>query len=166
MSKTINDSNIDLNKFPASRFRQSAKKMENSKPTAKHIKQVASEPQAIQVHLMRHQCTELPPNKFQRKQRNYPKLRQATSKHYQEEKKEKECHKCREEIIIFTKLLQVRKYASEDRCKKCGDSPEFRCPASRYQCKNCHMFGHFSSLHYMKKSQTTRENQENPEHIN
>ena len=26
----------------------------------------------------------------------------------------------------------------------------FRCPASGYQCKNCHKFGHFSSLCYKK----------------
>ena len=67
MSKTINDSNIDLNKFPASKVRQLAKKMESSKTAAKYIKQVASEPQATQVHLRRYQCTELPPWKFQRK---------------------------------------------------------------------------------------------------
>ena len=52
MSKTINDSNIDLNKFPASKVRQLAKKMESSQVTAKYMKQVASEPQATQVHLM------------------------------------------------------------------------------------------------------------------
>ena len=54
------------------------------------------------------------------------------------------------------------KYASEDRCSKCGDSLHvegFRCPASRYQCKHCHIFGHFSSLCYKKKSPITRESQ-------
>ena len=43
VSKTINDNNIDLNTFPASKVRQLAKKMESSKATAKHIKQVASD---------------------------------------------------------------------------------------------------------------------------
>ena len=33
VSKTINDSNIDLNKFPASKVGQLAKKMESSKGT-------------------------------------------------------------------------------------------------------------------------------------
>ena len=42
VSKTINDSNIDLNKFPASNAHQLANKMETSKATAKHTKQVAS----------------------------------------------------------------------------------------------------------------------------
>ena len=69
VSKTINDNNIDLNIFPASKVRQLAKKMESSKVTARHIKQVASEPQAAQIHLIQHQCTELPPSKFQRKQK-------------------------------------------------------------------------------------------------
>ena len=86
VSKTINDCNIDLNKFPARKVRQLAKKMESSKATAKYIKQVAGEPQAIQFHLMKHQFTELPPNKFPRQQRKYLKSRQTTNKHYQEEK--------------------------------------------------------------------------------
>ena len=42
VSKTINDSNIDLNKFPTSRVRHLAKKIESSKATARHIKQVAN----------------------------------------------------------------------------------------------------------------------------
>ena len=37
VSKTINDSNIDLDKFPGSKVRQLAKKLESSKSTAKHI---------------------------------------------------------------------------------------------------------------------------------
>ena len=41
VSKTINDSNMDLEKFPASKVRQLEKKMESSKATACHIKQVA-----------------------------------------------------------------------------------------------------------------------------
>ena len=44
VSKTINDSNSDLDKFPASKVKQLAKKMETSKSTARHIKAVASDP--------------------------------------------------------------------------------------------------------------------------
>ena len=54
VSKTINDSNIDLNNFPASKVRHLAKKMESSKAMTKHIKQVASNPQVAQIHLMCH----------------------------------------------------------------------------------------------------------------
>ena len=82
VSKTINDNNIDLNKFPASKVHQLAKKMESSKATAKHIKQVASDPQATQMHLLQHQWTELPPSKFQRKQLKHFKQRQDTNKQY------------------------------------------------------------------------------------
>ena len=42
---------------------------------------------------------------------------------------------------------------NQDRCNKCSDPPHvegFRCPASRYQCKNYHKLGHFSSLCYKK----------------
>ena len=54
ISKTINDSNIDLDKFPTSKVRQLAKKMESSKVTARHIKLMTSDPQAAQINLMRH----------------------------------------------------------------------------------------------------------------
>ena len=75
VSKTTNDSNIDLNKFPASKVRQMAKKLESSKATAKHIKQADTEPQTTQIHLLRHQCTELPSSKFQRRQKKLSKSR-------------------------------------------------------------------------------------------
>ena len=68
VSKTINDTNIDLNRCPASKVRQLAKKMESFEATAKHVRQVASNPQAAQINLMCHQCTELPPSKFKRKE--------------------------------------------------------------------------------------------------
>ena len=71
VSKTINDSNIDLLKFPASKVRQLARKMESSKSTARHIKQVASDPNVAQVNLMRHQRTDLPPSKSKQKQHSH-----------------------------------------------------------------------------------------------
>ena len=43
---------------------------------------------------------------------------------------------------------------SEDRCYKCGDSKHiegFQCSSRKYQCRNCHRFGHFSSLCYKKQ---------------
>ena len=54
VSKTINDGNVDLDKFPASKVRQLAKRMESSKATACHIKQVAGSPQGAQINLLRH----------------------------------------------------------------------------------------------------------------
>ena len=44
VSETINDSSIDLERFPASKVRHLAKKMETPKDTVHHIKQVASDP--------------------------------------------------------------------------------------------------------------------------
>ena len=52
VSKTISDGSVDLEKFPASKGRQFAKKLESSKSTAHHIKQVASDPQAAQINLL------------------------------------------------------------------------------------------------------------------
>ena len=69
--KTINESNIDLEKFPTSKVRQLAKKLESSKSTARHIKKVAGESSAAQINLLRHQGTEIPPSKAQRKQNKF-----------------------------------------------------------------------------------------------
>ena len=46
VSKTINEENVDLDKFPASKVRHLAKRMESSKANACHIKQVAGDLQA------------------------------------------------------------------------------------------------------------------------
>ena len=66
VSKTINEGSVDLDKFPAIKVCQLANKYESSKVTVRHIKQVAGEMQATQIHLMRHQCTELPHGKYKR----------------------------------------------------------------------------------------------------
>ena len=41
--------------------------MKSSKLTDRHIKQVASDPLAAQINLMRHQCTDLPASKHKKK---------------------------------------------------------------------------------------------------
>ena len=51
VSKTINDSNIGLHTFPARKVRQLAKNVESSKVTARHIKQMTSDPKAAQLIL-------------------------------------------------------------------------------------------------------------------
>ena len=70
ITKTINEGNIDIQKFPASKVCQLAKKMESSKATAKHIRQVAGEIPAAQVQLMHHQHTQLPTGNFPRRKSN------------------------------------------------------------------------------------------------
>ena len=65
--KTINDGNVDLYKFSASKVRKLAKRMESSKATAQHINQVAGDPQAAQINQLRHQWTELPAGKYKKK---------------------------------------------------------------------------------------------------
>ena len=81
VSKTINDSNIDLEKFPARKVKQPAKGMESSKSTATHIKAVASDPQA---KLMRHQRTDLLPSMSKQKQHSH-KQRSKSQKRYSNE---------------------------------------------------------------------------------
>ena len=150
MSKTINDSNIDLEKFPASKVRQLAKKLESSKSTARDIKKMSNDPQAAQRHLLRHQRTEIQPNKAKRKQSKQNKFRTKHSfneeNHHQTSYKQNELHKKK----FNHKLI----FQSSDRCHKCGYSKHiegFQCSAKRHQCRHCNKFGHFSSLCYRKQ---------------
>ena len=86
VSKILNKGPVELSKFPASKVRQMAKKLESSQAAAKHMRQVTKDPQATQLNLLRHQRTELPPSKFQRKQNKKYRSRQPSNKQYQEDK--------------------------------------------------------------------------------
>ena len=66
VSKMINDSNIDLEKFPTTKVRQLAKRLESPKSTVRHIKKMVGDPSALQVNLLRHQRIEIPSNEAQK----------------------------------------------------------------------------------------------------
>ena len=143
VSKTINDSNIDLERFPTSKVRQLAKKMESSKVTTRHIKQVASDPQVAQINLMRHQCTDLPASKH-KKRKCFVKPRPQSHKN---DTSDRQMH--------YKKSFDAKNvYKNKERCQKCEDSnyiEGFQCPAKKIQCMFCHKYGHFTSLCYQKK---------------
>ena len=131
-------------------MRQSAKKLRSSKSNAKYIKQVPNVPQATQVNLLRHQCTKLPPNKYQRKQRKF-KPRSNNHKYQQEERKA-------DRLPQENEKFRQEHNNQEERCHKCGDTPHiegFRCPMSRHQCKHCSKIGHFNHLWFKKKQANT-----------
>ena len=75
VSRTITEGGIDFNKFPTSRVRQVVKKFESSKATACHIKQIAGDPQAVQINLMQQQQTKLQNNRHNKKKRPVSKQR-------------------------------------------------------------------------------------------
>ena len=75
VSRTFNEGSVDLDKFPASKVYQLVKKMKSLKATARHIRQVAGDPQTAQINLMCHQHADLPSEKNKKrkpvvKQRN------------------------------------------------------------------------------------------------
>ena len=157
ISKTLDEGHVSLNNLPASRVRQMAKKLEGLQATAKHMKQVTNEPHATQRNLLRHQRTELPPTKFQRKQNKRFKQRQPPNKKYPEDQYRERKTQAKER---FYKNSQEHT-SSENRCTKCGDSPHiegFRCLASRFQCKYCHKYGHFSKLCFKKNGSEHKKN--------
>ena len=137
---------MDLEKFPASKVRQLAKKMESSKATAHHIKQVAGDPQTGQINLMRHQGKEISGGKH-KKRNSFVKPKQPSHKNVVHENAQASGYN--KKSFDPRNMLKNR-----DRCSKCGDSTHvegFHCPAKKFQYKGCHKFGHFTSLCYQKK---------------
>ena len=144
VSKTINEGSVDLEKFPTSRVWQLAKKMDSSKATARHIKQVAGDPQVAQINLMHHQHTELPNGK-DRKRRPQAKQKKAHQKNGKQRPPSQ-----------YKKSFDPRlAHKHKDRCSKCGDSAHlegFQCLAKKYQSKASHKFGHYTHLCYQKST--------------
>ena len=120
--------------------------MESSKATAHHIKQVAGDPHAAQINLLRQQCTELPAGKYN-KEKSSVKPRQSCYKNHGSENSQVPSQN--------KKWFDVKNaYQNKDRCSKCGDSTHiggFQCPIKEFQCKACHKFRHFTSLCYQIK---------------
>ena len=123
VSKTINEGSVDLEKFPANKVHQLAKKYESSKATVRHIKQVAGKMQATQIQLMRHQGTELPHGKY-KKQKPQAKPRPIQNKRTEQK-----------QASFNKKSFDPRgAYKQKDRCSKCGDSTHlegFTCTAKK-----------------------------------
>ena len=133
--RTINEGSVGLDRFPASMVHQLVKKMESSRTTARHIRQVVGDPQTVQINLMFHQGTELPSGKNKKRK---PEVKQRQPHHRNAE------HPASGQVKrkFYPKLVHKNK----GRCPKCGDSAHlegFQCPAKKFQCKACHKFGHF-----------------------
>ena len=151
VSRTISDGSVNLNKFPASRVCQLAKKLESSKVMARHIKQVSGEPQAAHINLLHHQRTELPQHRYKKK-KSHTRPRQGNSKllhrHDQHQgQKIKGNH-------FPSTSNRPPPSNNHNRCSKCSDTAwqeGFTCPAKMYQCKVCHKFRHFTSQCFQKK---------------
>ena len=141
VTKTINEGNVDIQKFPASKVCQLAKKMESSKATAKHIRQVAGDIPAAQVQLMHHQCTQLHAGNFPRSKLNSTSGRKPQN--------------CKTPDVPMMQKTpdMLRPEAHSEKCNRCGDTPHakgFQCQARKFQCKICHIFGHFTSVCFQK----------------
>ena len=146
VTKTINEGNVDIQKFPASKVRQLAKNMESSKAMAKHIRQVAGDLPAAQIQLMWHQHTQLPAG-------NYPRRKQISTTW-----RKLQNHKT-PEIPTSRKPSDLQKLdVCSNKCTRCGDTLHakgFQCPTRKFQCKICHKFGHFTTVCYQKSQQSS-----------
>ena len=121
--------------------------MESSKATACHTKQVAGDPQAAQINLLRHQHTELPAEKYKKKKSSVKPRQSNYKNHGSENSQVPSQHK---------KQVDIKNaHQNKDRCSKCGNSAHvegFRCPAKKFQCKACHKFGHLTNLFLPEKA--------------
>ena len=109
VSKTLNEGHVELSKIPASTMCQLAKEIESSQATAKHMKQVTRDPQAVQVNLLRQQHTEIPPSKFKKKNKS-SKFKLEANKFYDEKARKPQEYKRRFD----------HEHTRPDRCTKCG----------------------------------------------
>ena len=130
-------------------MRQLAKKLESSKATAHHIKQVAGDPQAAQINLLRHQCTELPAGKYKKK-RPPMKSKNLTTSHRVARVIIHKCNTRRDST------LRVHTITRTD-VPNVVTQPTWRDSSvqQKYQCKACHKFGHFTSICFQKSKQTS-----------
>ena len=122
VTKTINEGNVDIQKFPASKVRQLAKKLESSKATAKHIRQVAGDLPVAQIQLMYHQCTKI-------LARNY-------NRHIKATKQKAQNHRPTEEMS--KKPFDSRQTDKQSVCIRCGDTSHakgFQCPTKNFSVK-------------------------------
>ena len=153
VSRTISDGSIDLDKFPASRVCQLAKKLESSKATVRHIKQVSREAQVTQINLMHHQSTELPQHRYKKK-RSHTKPRPGNNKPHRNDQYHGPTHyknKGDHKPPISNRPPPSNNF---NRCSKCGDTAHhegFTYPTKKYQCKACHKFRHFTSQCFQRK---------------
>ena len=153
VSRTISDGSINLDKFPVSRVHQLAKKLESSKATARHIKQVSGEPQVAQINLPHHQRTELPQHRYKKK-KSHTKPRQGHNKPCRNDPYQGQLQQKMKGNHILPSSNRLPPSNNYNRCSKCGDTNHwegFTCPAKIYQCKVCHKFGHFTSQCFQKK---------------
>ena len=158
MSRTISDGSIDLDKFPASRVCQLAKKLESSKATVRHIKQVSGEPQVTQINLL-HQRTELPHHRYKKK-RSHTKPWLGNNKPHGNDQYQSQIPYKNKGDHKPTTSNRPTPSNNFNRCSKCGDTAHhkgFTCPAKKYQCKACHNFGHFTSQCFPKETTLTTQ---------
>ena len=98
--------------------------MESSKATAKHIRLVAGDLPAAQIHLMCHQHTKFPTG-------NYNKQKKAT-------KQKPQNHRPTEQQTLEKPFDLRNMHKQSDRCIRCGDTIHakgFQCPAKKFSAK-------------------------------
>ena len=118
--------------------------------TARHIRQVASDPETAQINIIQHQCTDLPGSKHKKK-KSFVKPRPPSHKNDTSDRQQGFSYHNNN----YKKGFNAKNvYKKKERCQKCGDSIHiegFQYHAKKFQCKSCFKYGHFTNLCYQKK---------------
>ena len=147
ITKTLSDAKSDIKAYPASKVRQLAKQIESNKATANYLKSSSSTANT-QVHLMRHQRTEI----SNKKKKGSGKRKEPDSTSHQMQSKKQQFEKSTGNKFTSAKFSKPQQIQRKD-CTACGDYAHksgFRCPASNFQCKHCNKTGHFTSRCFSK----------------
>ena len=164
VSRTISDGSVDLEKFPASRVRQLAKKLESSKAMAQHIKQVSGEPHAAQINLLQHQRMELPQHRHKKK-KSHAKLNQGNCK-LQHGNDLSHGQKIKGNHFPPTSN-KLPPSGNHNWCSKCGDTAHregFTCPAKSISARYVTNLG-TSPANASKRNNIIYRNIDNRRHI-
>ena len=143
ISKIISEESPDVT---AATIRQKLKKLEASRATAKYIKgtnATGKDPNAEGVNQVQKQGN---PKAKVHKRKGWHKDSQShpAKKPFKPNPQQGQLHRQGQKLQKPKSQMSV----GSNMCKHCGDTrhrPGFNCPATKYQCKKCKNYGHFTS---------------------
>ena len=169
MTKIISEEPDDIS---TETIRQKLKKLESGRATAKYIKgtsAVSAVPASHEVNFTKQQFSKCPrQNNKSRNKRKKPsgngapppakKQHAEPQQHQQPSQQKSKPYQQSQPYHGQQNQRQPQHFQRQQKpkeCTKCGDTPHmqgFECPASRWQCKNCKKYGHFTSKCFHQKT--------------
>ena len=160
MSRIISEEPEDIS-FET--IRQKLKKLESGRATAKYIKGTSASAPASEVNFTKQQNFKKNNGKKRKKPqgKGAPAAKKQHAEQPPQQQQQPPQQNSRQNQPSRPPSGQHQQHQQKpqhqqqqsNQCYKCGDTrhrPNFKCPASQYQCKNCKRYGHFTSLCFKK----------------